>query len=546
MQHTAGALSIAITSLVLAAAPAAVPGGPISTQDAVLTGRVTVQETDRTVPVRRARVIVSGAASAMVLTTDTDTEGRFRISGLPAGPVRLRVEKPGFVMPGRGSFRTLGVPVTLAAGGTTTQNVAMLRGAALEGQVVNENGRPVSDAEMSAVRFVHGLTGRHPAEIVATTTDSNGRYRLHTLAPGEYYVRARLGVTTVPDPVRVPGRPPLVSVTTYFPGTARGDQARAILVGPGQEVRGLDFAMPSAEVATVSGTVIDSGGRVAPRMTMRMQAVGGPTGEVRGGFLPQNGSFFFRNVPPGDYWISAVTDSDDRGIEAVVYRLPVSGTDVPNVTLRTAAGRVVSGRIVVDGDAAAPPGVRVVPHGTAFELPRPRDMAGDGSAPVAGDGAFELHGLFGPSLLRVEGLPPGHALAAVLLDGADITDVPTDFQTSNGTVELNVTARTGHVTGVVTDAAGAALAGVTVVAFAVDDSTWGGLSRHVRAVETGPDGGFAFDGLLPGGYFVAAAPNLEQNGWMSPNVLRRLSHDRPITVSAGESVTIALTEGGLR
>lgn len=522
-------------------APAAVPVTPQTT----LTGRVTIVELGRAEPVRRAKVtLTGGTANVTARTTDTDTDGWYRFDEVSPGTLRVHVAKPGFVMPGRGSHQAIGAPVRISAE-PARLDLELLRGSAIEGRVLDEAGRPLPDIQVSVVRFEYDLIGRHPIDVIETTTDSNGAYRLHTLPAGAYYVRARPNQLQTADPVRIPGRPPMVPAMTYYPGTARSEQAGRIEIGVGQEVSGMDIALTSVEAALVGGRIVRSAGDLAPRLSVRLQAVGGPVGEVRGGFLPETGDFFYRAVPPGDYWLSAVTLTADGRLEAIVQRLTVAGADMTGLTLQTAPGRDVLARVVVDDGTPAPADAKIVAPETALNLPAPIDGPGPGPTAGPAGNAINLGPLFGPRLIRVERLPPGYALAAVLLDGLDVTDTPVDFQATPGSLEVRLTTAVGRAAGTVRDGEGRPAAGLDVVAFAADDAKWGGVSRFVKATETGVDGAFELDGLLPGAYYVAAGV-IEPNAWMSPDVLRRLVTGTPVDVRPGETTELALTPGGVR
>lgn len=512
-----------------------------------LSGRILVLENGQPVPVRRAMVTLRGSlVQTSGATTHTDTDGRYRFDTVPAGTVRLVVAKPGFVMPGIGSFRTAGWPAEIADGRTSTLDLTMLPGAAIEGRVLDETGQPVRDIIVSAARFSYSLNGRHPEAVAQTITDGTGHYRLHTLAAGEYYVYAMPNPRGEPQLVWLPEGPPLGVALTYYPGTSRGDQAQSVFIAAGQEVTDLDVVLTSVSLAEVSGQVLTSSGRKAERFSVRLQAVGGPVGQVGGGIPGGTNLFFYRAVPPGDYWFSAVSADEDGGQEVVILRLSVAGRDVTGLTLQTAPGREVAGRVEVDAGAAPlPPGLFVVAHETALELPTPHEATAPGPAPVAPTGAFTFDWLFGPRLLRVAGLPPGWAVSGVQLGDADISDTPVDFQAVNsGNPRVRVTNITGEMTGTARDASGRPVAGLPVVVFSANEARWGALSRWVRAVETDLDGRFAVGDLIPDRYHVVAVRQLDSGAWMDPDVLRRLATGTPISVVAGASTQADVTVGG--
>ena len=133
---------------------------PSSRLPAVLSGVVTTDD-ERSAPIRRALVTVTGGAGGIVQTA-SDDDGRFTFIDLPAGSYALTAEKPGFVKtfvgsrrPGRGPS----TPIELQDG-QRLANVAikLIRGAAIAGTVIDDNGQPVSSAQVSLLqpRLVNG------------------------------------------------------------------------------------------------------------------------------------------------------------------------------------------------------------------------------------------------------------------------------------------------------------------------------------------------------------------------------------------------------
>ena len=114
---------------------------------AILGGTVTSHD-ESTRPLRRVIVTLSGAAGSGDLQVVTDEAGRFVFSQLPAGRYTLTADKPAFVKtyygskrPGRGPA----TPIALADGQRVTDiAIRVLRGAVIEGTVIDESGVPLS------------------------------------------------------------------------------------------------------------------------------------------------------------------------------------------------------------------------------------------------------------------------------------------------------------------------------------------------------------------------------------------------------------------
>ena len=516
---------------------------PAPTGTSTIRGRVVILQNGQPAPVRRARVTLESSLSARAARVDTDVDGRFQFGDLPAGSYRVVVEKAGFVPFTKDPRRAFERPaaIEIKDGQAASVESWMQPGAAIEGTVVTTTGDPAMNVVVEAQRFAYDVTGRRLLTVQMARTDDRGRYRVHTLPPGEYLL------TAGPDPLEqaARGATPLALGHTFYPGTGRPDEARSIPLAVGQTASGVDIALTRVPMVTVGGRVRQSSGQPVKEMTVRLQRVGGPVGEVRGFSAPDSDRFDFPNVPAADYWLMGVVrPAPGADLEFGVTRITVTDQPQPNLVVTTAKGASIAGRVEVEGGAAAlPANLQIAAYDTEYTLP----PLPAGSAPVPiervdASGAFAFASLFGPRVLQVEHLPATWAVKSLSLDATDVTDTITELTSADRphTLRVVITPRAASVRGRVQDADGRSIAGARVVIFSDDERQWRPRSRLVRAVESGADGTFTIDGLVGGAYSIAAVSFLEEGAWTDANVLRELhATASPVTLKDGEATTVA-------
>lgn len=390
-------------------------------------------------PVRRARVSLTADHLKQPEIVDTDVEGRYRFDGLRATVYRVTASKPGFVTMAAGAAKAgeRGRAIDVGAGATVTVDVALPRGAAIDGRLVNQDGEPVQNAIVAAVRFEDGSMGRRTIAVRQTRTDDLGRYRLHSLPEGEYYVEASPDARELdarwaaPDDQRAPGL-----ARTFFPGTVQYHEARAVKLARGQQVAGVDFGTASVPLVRVSGIVQTSTGKPVREYSIRLHPIDAPISSVAG-TRSREGTFAFRAVAAGEYWVLAsLVLAPGAPAEFAAQRMRFVN-DTHDLTVTTTPGTVLSGRIESESGALPPLArVVVVPVPSEFEVPPTRPPAP--RITPARDGTFTVNGLFGPHRFRLEGLPDGWKLQRVFLDDRDITNVVTDFRGSNAPRPLRI------------------------------------------------------------------------------------------------------------
>src|SRR5206468_3629760 len=165
------------------------------------------------------------------------------------------------------------------------------------------------------------------------------------LPPGQYIVAATVASVSGDD---LPGY-----ARSYFPGTATPSQAQFVPIRVAQEITGVDFALARARTARISGKVVDASGQptTAGAFTLRpSQRSTAVTSESIGARILPDGTYEFRNVPPGQYVMQAYRGRARPWIEGEFGTMPVSvdGTDITGLVFQMSAGSSIAGRITLD------------------------------------------------------------------------------------------------------------------------------------------------------------------------------------------------------
>jgi hypothetical protein len=239
------------------------------------------------------------------------------------------------------------------------------RGAVIRGRVVDDRGRPMSDAPIVLMQYRETDSGRalqSAACCVWPQTDGDGAYRVTGVPAGEYLVAALPpgGYVYMPEPF-VPSGPETRQVTAaelqwalkelagpsgaseppsgpavtytrmFFPGSADPASATPVQVALGEERGGIDIAMRLLPSARIQGRVVGPDGQPVERPQVSMS---GSSSTAPGS------AFSRRNLTPGRYTITA------RGANNTLWgrvTLDVNGTDLLDVEIKLGTCRVGRG-----------------------------------------------------------------------------------------------------------------------------------------------------------------------------------------------------------
>lgn len=504
----------------------------------VIRGRVTAAGTGA--PLGRARLMLFAPVLERPFYTETDAQGRFEFTDLPAGRYTLQAGKSTYVTLRYGQRRAFeaGKPIELAQGATLEKvDITLPRGGVISGTIVDDLGEPLVLGCVTALRsrFEQGKRKLSPIGRDVQTNDL-GQFRLFGLEPGTYFVGTCQAFG-----------PPLDSypfAPSYYPGTFDPSEAQRVVVQLGQERGGVDFVQLAGRLARLSGIVIDPSGRPLARAGMEIISL--ETGHVMSAAVKPDGSFSIEKVVRGEYMLAAVTPGprpDDIRETAVL--LTVTGDDLAGLVLQTTDGRRVLGRVVTDEGTAppfSPSGMRVDPSPVPSDLPFTVFNTGQQGV-IKGDWTFEMNGIGGSMLFRISRLPAGYMVKSILLDGRDITDQPLAIRGTDDVsgLEVVITSHVTEITGTPRDVNGQPVLDYAVVVFADEAARWKYPSRFIATARPDQQGGFKIPNLPPGRYLAVALEYLEEGQEQDPDYLETL---RPLatsfTLSFGERKTLGL------
>ena len=455
----------------------------------------------------------NGGVNAVYGAT-SDAAGQFSAEGMKPGLYIVIAERAGFIQAASAASPIGIATLTLKPGQHLTDyKIVLTARSIIAGRVVDEYGDPVENV---SVQTESAPADRPHVNVIVNsnaTTDDRGEFRLIT-APGKYYLKAVVfNQQAGPAEIRIDGTSSAPYTTTYYPGAATTGAASVVQVGAGQDVAGIDIrlmhagATPATRAFTISGVVMGAPENAQAGVMLRS---GENAGQMYGSHITtaaSDGKFSFTGMPPGLYGAMAFFSDGKTSLSSRPVSFHLEGVDETGLQLSLEPGAVLTGTLVVVGDApAGEPRPRTV-RLEAVDMSNPMGQTEPHAAEVGQDGSFRIANIL-PGKFRpvVEPMPENSYLKEVALDGKAVSGRVLDLSQGVGGSQLKITvSRTGgQISGRVLGKDGEPALGLAIV-FLTTDPKHPDDNTPARVM----DGKYSFKALRPGKYRLCAIDVLE-------------------------------------
>jgi len=272
----------------------------------------------------------------------TDEDGNYLIKNVPPNTYRVLVSAPTYV-------QSDGLARVVVGKNEVVENIdiALIRGGVITGKVIDADGRPVLEEEVS---FSLTTPSRAFPPMRRVRTDDRGVYRAFGLPPGRYIVSAGK------DSISSFGRASAGHRQTYHPSAVNFADATVIQVNEGSEATNVDIRLGrQLSKYTARGRIIDGetsqplpNAHIGLRLFFDAKYGHGYTSRTNVAESTKDGEFKIEHLPPGKYaiYLDSPTDSESFS-EPVSFE--VTNQDLEGLLIKTSKGGTASGIVVIEG-----------------------------------------------------------------------------------------------------------------------------------------------------------------------------------------------------
>jgi len=472
-------------------------------------------------------------------STFTENNGYFIIRDIAPGRYAINASGNGYRQQasGKGKGNTQ-VRILNLAPGKNVSGIAfrLLPPGVITGTVYDEDGEPVTLAQVRALRVGGSGTHRQIGGVSSQQTNDLGEYRIWGLEAGQYLVAA-----TYQRPQTNPGQQvDEVYLPTFHPSTADTSQASVVEVQPGAEVSGIDVDLRQAHAVVVRGRVMVDGlvkslRGVFVSLAPHVAAEGGYSLSNYGGPVQSDsGDFEIRGVPPGPYDLSAMWNDGKRQLYGRVP-VEVGSANLDGVTFVLGSPITLVGRFRVEGSDQF--------DFTRLGLwlqPIYSPMGGESSQAKA-DGTFVVENVYdGNYRLHISGFPEQYYVKSAREGGSDVLESGLTISRSQppSRLEIVLSSDGGRVEGSVLQEQHPVSGAWVVLA---PDPPHRDREEMYSMKTTDAFGHFSLLGLPPGDFKLFAWEPVQGTNYTDPDFFNAFE-DRgtPVHIGEGQQQTVQL------
>lgn len=515
-------------------ASAQTSGAAASKATAAISGRVTLGEQgapniEVILAANRQGVVGPNIQQAAPLTATTDADGRYQLTGVPAGRYRLWAYAPAYIVQGemRNPYEA-GKALTVAEGETVeNMDFALVRGGVITGQVTDPDGKPVIEEMVSLIR-VRDDDGRarmrYPGSNVSPVqTDDRGIYRFFGLDAGRYRVAAGAGAEDGMIRMGVAS----YHQRTFHPDTVTEAEAKVIELDAGEVEENIDIKLArAAKGFAASGRVVDAetGKPVAGIMIGIGIIKENMTSTTSGQAITNSqGEFRLDGLAPNGYAAFAVAQGGESYSEPA--RFEITSGDVAGLEIKMQRGGSISGVVALEGvkdPAVLAQLVRMRVHAWPATNDRAATLGGNTIGNINPDGTFRISGLR-PGRVRLQPAyweaGKGFTLLRIEHNSAEMKEVELHAGEHLTGVRMVFTYGQGSIVGRVEVKGGALPPGTRMSVGARREGQAADAIAPNNSAEVDARGQFLLEGLAPGTYKVtlqAWNPNADEPARLPP------------------------------
>jgi protocatechuate 3,4-dioxygenase beta subunit len=485
----------------------------------------------------------------------TDDSGRYKLSGLPAGPYRIEARSAQAF----GSAKTRRITVAGQDMDSIDFNLAV--DGIVTGKVLDEFKEPLPGMQVYLIsaEYYSGALGYFIKSI--GVTDDRGAYKLTAVeAEHAYLVMTEPRASKVPAHSVTPVDPRLrrrVAMRTFYPNSPTADAAASIALRSGEHREGVNIEVRKSANFCAEGTLTGPTGTgeflfsvEGAQPTFGMSSTGGfpfssgPVGKTSG-----DGRFRICELSPGVHRLSAFEQNaadpeqfGKYGPNRATMLVAIADQDV-KVKLGLTAGPVLDGAVAWDGDAPAEP-VKAKLRVWLTPLLRPQmpgerpearsDIPGTFTLNTMTTGDYAAHVMFNAQGIYVKD---------VRYAGQSILHQPLHPGETMGSGLAVVLRRDGAtISARVTDKDGAPVSDIPVLLIPADAASPAVVQTAMVVGTTDQLGQFTSHTIAPGRYYVVATndridatPACIDHLWQSRNKFTEMT----IAPNAAAQVTLS-------